>query len=336
MNAEILLILAVIAVGFAGLAYLIHQKTGAGKAQDSETLHMVTEWMKEMRSSFENRLDKNTTELNTRLDRAAQLIGHLQKELGTVNEFNRSMRDFLATPKTRGNFGELILEELLRQHLPQASFQMQYKFTSGETVDAIIKLDGNILCVDSKFPMENFKAIYSATDEAARLGYEKNFVRDVKKHIDDIAKKYILPQEHTYDFALMYVPAEAVYYEILRNDVIMEHAKDKRVSLVSPQAMYYYLHIVAQALKGQKVNEMAREVMKYFSAIRQESSKFSRELEVLSRHVTNAKNQIDNVNNSFGKLSEKVERAAELQAVETKTIEAALPDSPQSEVLKTN
>src|SRR3989344_705336 len=326
MSNEILLILGVIIVSFAGLAFFVHKKF-EGESRDSEAIKMVTEWMKEMRGSLENRLDKNTTELNTRLDKAAALIGGLQKELGSVNEFNRSMRDFLSAPKTRGNFSETMLEQLLSQHLPHSSFKMQYKFKSGETVDAMIELDGRILCIDSKFPLENFNAIHSAATDTDRIVYEKSFVRDVKKHIDDIAKKYILPQGRTYDFALMYVPSEAVYYEILRNDAVMEHARIKQISLVSPQAMYYYIHIVAQALKGQKVNAMAMEVMKYFSAIKTEAGKFGRELDVLSRHITNAKSSLDGVNNSFGKLNEKVERASELQAIETKVIEESLPGS---------
>src|SRR3989344_237677 len=344
MSQEIAIIVIAIVAGFAGVVYFIHHKLSA-KKEDSEALKYVTEWMKQMQSSFENRLDQNTKTLHQqlaenreamdkRLTEAARVIGNMQKEMGGLSSVMGPMRDLLSAPKTRGNFGEMILEELLRQNLPHTSFRMQYKFKSGETVDAIIILDGLMLCIDSKFPMENFKAIFGAATDDDRAAFEKNFVRDVKKHIDDISKKYILPQEQTYDFALMYIPSEAVYYEILRNDTLMEHARGKRVSLVSPQAMYYYLYIVAQALKGQKINEMAKEVLKYFSAIKQESGKFGRELEVLSRHITNAKNSLDGVNNSYGKLNEKVERAAELQAVETKIVAEALPVGAKEEALK--
>ena len=322
MSQELIIILIAIAAGFAGVGYFINQKLGSNK-QDSETMKVFTEWMK----TFDNRLDKNSNELNQRLDKAAQVIGSLQRELGSVNEFNRSMREFLAAPKTRGNFGEMILEELLRQHLPGGSFKMQYKFKNGETVDAVVLLDGNILCIDSKFPLENFKAMFNAESEEARLTFDKNFTRDVKKHIDDIAKKYILPQEKTYDFALMYVPAESVYYEILRKDELMEYAKGKRVFLISPQAMYHYIHVLAQALRGRKVNELAQQVLSYFASIKQETLKLGRDLEISYRHVNNAKNAMDSVNNGFLKLSDKVERAAELQAIEAKVAEEVLPEA---------
>ena len=332
MSQEIVIILAVLVLGFVGLGVLMTRKPKDNS--DTEALKVVTDWMKQMQTSVETRLDKNTSDLNQRLDRAAQIIGSLQKEMGSITEVGRNMRELLAAPKTRGNFGEFILEELLRQYLPSTSFQMQYKFKNGETVDAIIKLDGNILCIDSKFPMENFKAVYNATSDEERQGLEKNFVRDVKKHIDDIAKKYILPQEKTYDFALMYVPAEAVYYEILRNDVIMDYAKGKRVFLISPQAMYHYIHVLAQALRGRRVNEMAQQVLTYFAAIKQETIKLGRDLDVSYRHVTNAKNAMDSVNSGFLKLSDKVERAAELQAIETKVTGESLPEPADSPIIK--
>src|SRR3989344_7768573 len=332
MNQDIITIIIAILVGFGGLAYLINKK--GEKKDDSEALKVVTEWMKQMQSSVEKRLDNNASELNQRLDKASAVISVLSKEMGSFSEIGRNMRELLAAPKTRGNFGELILEELLKQHMPSGSFKMQYKFKNGETVDAIIMLDGNILCIDSKFPMENFRAILSAESEEDRIGFEKNFVRDVKKHIDDISKKYILPQEKTYDFALMYVPAEAVYYEIIRNDNIMEYAKGRRVFLISPQAMYHYIHVLAQALRGRRVNEMAQQVLTYFAAIKQETVKFGESLSVLSRHVTNAKNAMDSVNSGFLKLSDKVERAAELQAIETKVTGESLPEPADSPIIK--
>lgn len=325
MSSQVIIIAGAILAGFAGVIWFLNYKLGGNK--DSEALKVVTQWMQQMQTSFETRLDKNTSELNQRLDRAAQIIGHLQKELGSVGEFNRSMREFLATPKLRGNFGELILEELLKQHLPSSNYVMQYKFKNGETVDAAIQLDGSILCIDSKFPMENFKAAYTANSEEERLGFEKNFARDVKKHIDDIAKKYILPQEKTYDFALMYVPAEAIYYEILRNDSLMEHAKGKKIFLVSPQAMYHYISVLAQALRGRKINDMAKQVLQYFAAIKQETTKLGRDLEVTYRHINNAKNGMDGVNSGFAKLQDKVERASELQSIETKETATILPET---------
>ena len=187
--------------------------------------------MDEMKREVRGGLDKNTEALqsqlgasnkaiNERLDRAAQFMKTIGDEVGQMRELGKSMKDlqdFLQSPKLRGNVGEQILKDLLNQVLPTANFATQYKFKEGQVVDAIIKTENGLIPIDSKFPMENAKRLFKTESEAEKTVAKREFAKDVRKHINDIAKKYILPSEGTVDFAIMYVPSEAVYYEVVAN-----------------------------------------------------------------------------------------------------------------------
>jgi DNA recombination protein RmuC len=227
---EILLILIVLIVGFAGVLFVINKQLS--QLRESKTDKALLEWLRTMQGSLETTnqsinksmhmnsatmvqtLQENSKQLNERLDKAAAVIRDVGKEVGEMSEIGRSMKelqDFLKSPKLRGNIGEQVLKELITQVFPKHSFNLQYQFRSGEKVDAAIQTDGGILPIDAKFPMENFqKLAHAKTEEDVKL-YRKEFARDIKRHIDAIAKKYILPDEGTMDFALMYVPSEAVF-----------------------------------------------------------------------------------------------------------------------------
>jgi len=162
----------------------------------------IVEWLK----STSNRIESQNSSFNERLDNAARVISAVQKNIGEFSEIGRGMKDlqqFLNSPKLRGNMGEQVLKELLKQFLPTHAFELQYAFKSGEKVDAAIKTSGGIIPIDSKFPMENFRKMQ---DDPA---FKKTFESDVKKHVDDISRKYILVDEGTVDYALMYVPSES-------------------------------------------------------------------------------------------------------------------------------
>src|SRR3990170_5562130 len=234
MNEIFLLVL--ILVTFLAVAFYISKKIE--NLKDNKTPPELLEVIKILQqSSAQDRrellsaLQKNTNSLNERLDRAAQVISGVQKNIGEMSEIGRSMRElqeFLNSPKLRGNVGEQVLKELLGQMLPKQSFHLQYTFRSGEKVDAAIKTAAGIIPVDSKFPMENFRRMTSLSSEpASAKSYgqvKKDFERDVKKHIDDISLKYILTEEGTIDYALMYIPSEAVYYEIVNNPTLFDYA----------------------------------------------------------------------------------------------------------------
>ncbi len=257
-------------------------------------------------------LNQNIQGMHTRLDNAARVIGAVNKELGQVQEIGRSMRDlqqFLQSPKLRGNIGEQVLKDLLSQNFPQAYFEMQYKFKTGEVVDALLKTDNGFIGIDAKFPLVNFDQLVKAETEADQLTYRKLFQRDVKKHIADISRKYIMPEEGTVNFALMYIPSEAIYYEIIRDDEeLMPYAQAQKILLVSPNSFYYFLKVLLIGMQGKKVEEQAKRILTSLQSIQKDSDKFGRELDVLTTHLTNAKAALDRVSNQYQQLDNKIDQ----------------------------
>lgn len=296
---EVLLVILVFVMvaGFAGLFVLQTRK------KDDNSVGLL------------QAINQTQVHMNERLDKAATVFGGLQQELGRMQELGRSMKDIgdvLKSPKLRGNIGEQLMADLIRQHIPKGSFNLQYAFRSRETVDAVIKTRNGLIPIDSKFPVENYLKYHQCQDEAERAGYKKEFVADVKKHIQAIAKKYIIPAEGTVDFALMYVPGEAVFYEIMTATDLSEYAAGMRVYLVSPHSFYYFLQTVLLGLEGELIEEKAKEVMNYLKTIQQDSRKFGGELELASKHLGNAKTQMDNAVTSFSKLGGRIDAANQL------------------------
>jgi DNA recombination protein RmuC len=259
------------------------------------------------------------------LDKAAEAFSSLQKEMGKFSEIGRSMRDlqdFLQSPKLRGNIGEQVLRDLLAQAFPKESFHLQYTFRSGVTVDAAIKTDKGIIPIDSKFPMENFKRLMGAGEEAERKTTRKEFVKNVKKHIEDISSKYILTDEGTLDYALMYIPSEPVYYEIVANlPELYDYACKKRVLPVSPSTFYAYLRAILLSLEGKKIEQRAFQILRELRAIQTESKRFGRVLEVLSGHITRAYNSMSNVLTGFGNLGRRIDSVQALESGQKQKIE---------------
>jgi DNA recombination protein RmuC len=317
----------IIIVGFAFVVVFLNKKFSdltAGK-DDSSSFLMLNQNIQGM----QERIDKTTEAINTRLDKAAEVIGDVQKELGGVQEIGHSMKelqDFLRSPKIRGNVGEAVLKDLLEQMIPKANLSMQYRFKSGEAVDAIIKTKNGLIPIDSKFPMENFQKASKCKTEEEKKVCLKEFYKDVKKHVDAIAKKYILPSEGTVDFAVMYMPSEGIYYETINNIELYKYAGDKKILFVSPNSFYYFLKIIMQALGNEKIEEKAKEVLNSLRGIQQDSRKFGDDLSVLNKHVTNAKNSMDSVNSNYARLGAKIENTGQLQASTVKELEEQSPE----------
>lgn len=328
------IIIIAILLAFAGVAFFLNRKflqlAEAGK-QDQ----VLMEWLKGMRESldkttetvnrqlFENsktlniQLAESNKTINERLDRAAQVIGAVQKELGTMSEVGKTMKDlqdFLLSPKLRGGVGEQVLKDLLEQILPRENFSLQYRFKDGQVVDAIIKTDRGLIPIDSKFPIENFKRQMEAQNEEEKTKFQRLFARDVIKHVDDIAKKYILPAEGTVDFAVMYIPSESVYYDIVVNGSdLNRYAQGKKVLFVSPNNFYYFLRILLMAMQEKKVAESAQRILETLESIRQEAGKFGENLGVLAGHITRAKNCMDTVSSQFQLLDGRIESVRMLE-----------------------
>ncbi len=247
--------------------------------------------------------------------------GQMAQELGRVQEIGHAMRDFqdfLKSPKLRGNIGEQILRDLLEQMLPKSNFSLQYQFQEGQIVDAIVKTKQGIIPIDSKFPIEILRRM-SKVKKEEKEKLEREFVREIKKHIDVISKKYILPQEGTVDFALMYVPSEPVYYEITLNQPeLLDYGYNKKVYFVSPNSFYYFLKIIMIGLEGAKIEEASKKILEGLKAIQKESVKFGEELNVLTSHVERARGASERVQSRYGRLSGKIDGLNLLETPETK------------------
>ena len=325
MNFQVITII-MLGVGFVALFYFLNRKPGADPTMQVviDLMKSITESSQSTRKEIQESITSSNRDINSRLTEAAKLFADVQRKVGEMTELGRSMKDvqeLLKGPKTRGIFGEDALEMLLKQVLPLQSYQMQYRFESGEIVDCVIRLKEGLICVDSKFPLENFRAMMKSQSDEDKEIFRKSFLRDVKKHVESIAKKYILTSEGTLDFALMYVPMESVFQEIVSDQDINEFARAKKVFVTSPNSFYNYITTISNVLKGAKMNELARQTLNLITALKQDSDKFNDTLSVLTKHITNAKNTVDLVNEDFRSLSSKVERAQSLQIEEKKQAE---------------
>lgn len=313
MNIDLLVISAILILGFGIVIYLINKK------QTSSPDTTVVEWLK----SMDKRLDNNSAEMNSRLNNAAQAFASVQKSLGEMSEIGRNMKDlqqFLNSPKLRGNLGEQVLKELLGQFLPKSTFRLQYKFKTGSIVDAAIITEAGIIPIDSKFPMENFKKMNSSEDPKEKKVFEREFTNDVKKHIDAISSKYILTNEGTIDFALMYIPSESVYYEIINGQTLYEYATKKRVLAVSPMSFYAFLRSILIGFEGQKISQQAHKILSNLRGIKEEYERVNTNFETLQRHITNSYNMATTVSSSFTKLGQQIDNTNTLGEIEEKEI----------------
>ena len=250
---------------------------------------------------------KNTQAVNERLDNAARVISQVQRNLGEMSEIGkgiRTLQDFLQSPKLRGGLGEEVLKEMIGQTFPKNAFHLQYPFKSGMKVDAVLKTDAGLLCIDSKFPMENFNVMVKGETEAERATGKKQLIQDVKKHIDDISRKYILPEEGTMDFALMYIPSEAVYYEVVNIPELSTFARRMRVYPVSPNTLYAHLQSTSSFFEGKDL-ELKSKSFRILRAIQKDYGKVEENLSTLQKHLNNAYNMMSNVFNHLQLLDKK-------------------------------
>lgn len=307
-------IIIILLLGFIILFFFINRRLS--DLQKNKPDQALLEWLKTMQSTINSSsthmvrtLQENSKQLNDRLDRAATVIRDVGKEVGQMSEIGRSMRelqDFLKSPKLRGNIGEQVLKDLISQMFPKNSFHIQYQFKSGERVDAAIQTDAGILPIDAKFPMENFQKMSKAENNIDKNLAQKEFVKDVKKHIASISKKYILPEEGTMDFALMYVPSESVYYELVNIMEIMDYAKESRVYVVSPTTLYAHLQTILLSFEGKKIESRSRDLFKMLRALQVDYNKVEENMVVLGKHINNASSQFNNVNMGFMQIGQKI------------------------------
>jgi DNA recombination protein RmuC len=245
----------------------VSRAVGERLAENAQVLHRVNE-------SLGQRLDSSLQMVGQRFSETATLVTSVRERLAGLEEAaNRifevgrdlaSLQELLQPPKLRGGVGEVLLENLLRDRLPEARYEMQYRFRNGAVVDAVIRLEDRLVPIDSKFPVEGFQAVMRAENDEERGRARREFLRQVQGHIKSIAEKYILPMEGTFDFALMYIPAEHVYYEaVVRGDEagsVYGYAMERHVIPVSPTTFYAYLVALVYGLKGLQVEKQAAQI----------------------------------------------------------------------------
>jgi len=306
MNTTLFILLLAASIG----AILVIIRLWLNKLEEKTKLSdELVEWLKSSTTQIDSKLNENMRMFNTRLDNATRVIAQVQKNIGEFSEIGRSMQELqelLQSPKLRGNIGEQVLKQLLAQHFPKDSFSLQYGFKSGERVDAVIKTTQGIIPIDSKFPMENFRRLMKAQSGEERRSVRKEFERDVKKHIDDISKKYIVVDEGTVDYALMYISSEAIYYEIINNQNLFDYSGRMRVLPVSPMSFYAYMKAILMSFEGTRIQSQAKEILAILRSIKKDYEKTDEALSVLNKHITNSYNQISQVTKSFLSLGQKL------------------------------
>lgn len=279
-----------------------------------------------------------TEQLTKNLESVGKTFAQVSKELGQLGEASArilevgkdigSLKDILMPPKARGGLGEVLLEQLLGNVLPPEHYEMQYSL-GAERVDAIVKMPEGLVPVDSKFPLPAFERITRAQNDSERKKARKDFLNAVRKRIDEIADKYIKPELGTVDFALMYIPADNVYYEAVTRDEggegILEYSLAKKVIPVSPLTFYAYLVALAYGLKGMRVAEHAKKIREQLGALSQSLTKAQEDFDTLGRHIQNAANKYGEVDKHFQEFAFKLTQYAELGSGEGEATPASLP-----------
>jgi DNA recombination protein RmuC len=286
--------------------------------------------------TVDRRLGELDSKVDRRLEHASKQTNAIHKQLGDVGRATThlaeqakdlgQLQQVLRPPKARGGFGELLLGNLLRDRLPADAYSLQYGFKSGERVDAVIRVD-RLAPIDAKFPLDNFERLVDAQETSDRELYEKAFARDVKGHVDAIATKYIRPDEGTYDFAFMYLPSEAIYYELVcgKTGALLAYAHEKRVLPVSPTTLTAYLQVVVLGLKGLQIEQHAHEVMAYCAQLQKDFGRFKEDFDLVGTHLGRAQSKFVDAEKRLDKFELKLERASESQDLETGDVVAELP-----------
>ena len=328
MNFPSLLILFLIA-GAAILigVYFILKKFFGSRQNETQSMVLLQNQINEMSRTMDNKLAESTRVLQSQFGESAKIIREITHELTKVGEGQRqvvdiakqleSLQDILKNPKQRGVLGEYYLETVMKNVLPPGSYQMQYEFNNGDIVDAVIFVKDKIIPIDSKFSLENYNRLLDTKDDAERQRLESAFREDLKARIDETSK-YIKPSEGTMDFAFMFIPSEAVYYDLLINkigavksntrDLIQYAAGDRKVMIVSPTTFLAYLQTVLQGLKALQIEESAKEIRKRVEELGRHLSSYEEYMKKLGTHLGTTVNMYNHAYKELGKIDKDVLR----------------------------
>jgi DNA recombination protein RmuC len=327
MAVLITILIVLILLTLALLAFLLlgssaNRKEISGQSASITLLQQQLEAIRTSQTNLSQTMEKNLQtgqqNIGKHLLSSKETLEKLQNQLGRLKGDSermlqlgadvRSLQDILKAPKLRGQLGEQSLEKLLREILPADSSALQYQFKNGKIVDCLAKMPEYSVPIDAKFPLPSFEAMIKAENDEEKTKLRRQFQADVTKHIDKIAANYINPDEGTLDFALMYIPAENVYYETIikyesdKTD-ILKYALDKKVIPVSPNLLYAYLMTIVMGLHGLQIEEQAAQIRQNLGKLAGSFSAFTENWEILGKHLRNAQGQYDEAQTKLSKFT---------------------------------
>lgn len=340
MTTLLIIILAVVITGFIGIFLFLRSRVET--KEDSSAMVLLQNQVNEMKRTLDSRLGELPKMMQTQFSESSKLIKEITHELTKVGEgqkqvFNvadqlKSLQDILKNPKQRGVLGEYYLDTLLKNVMPPGSYQMQYEFKDGSIVDAVIFVQTKIIPIDSKFSLENYNRILEENNPARREELEKVFKQDLKNRIDETSK-YVKPAEKTMDFAFMFIPAEAIYYDLLINkigsvksntqDLILYAFKEKHVIVVSPTSFLAYLQTVLQGLKALKIEETAKEIRGRVEVLGKHLGSYETYMKKLGTHLGTSVNTYNTAYKELGKIDKDVLKiSGQAAGIEPQALEA--------------
>lgn len=308
---------------FDAISQVLNDQLHKSRESTERATATVSQLINEQLDRSRQASERATLTVSQQVQSFTQNMTQIQENMKQMHESVKnvtSFQDIFKSPKLRGNWGEASLDAALNQYFSRDRYELQHYFKSGETVDAALKLpNGYLLPIDSKFNWENFEKMVNAENEIQKELYRKTFLSDVKKKIDEIASKYILPSESTTDFALMYIPAETVYYEIINNIKeadIPQYALKKKVILVSPNTFYLSISSVQHWFKDVEFNKQTKDIMKRLERISTDGGKLADDFRKLGNHISNAKSSYDDSEKRLSLMVDRVKNVIELSSEE--------------------
>jgi DNA recombination protein RmuC len=319
---ELTLLGAGLAAGFFLAWWVASSRRGASVALDDRLTRVAEQLdrrlaenaraMNESKSFLADRVtssERSVREVIAGLSKLAATTEALKSNTDEISSF----QNLLKSPKVRGSFGEVLLQNLMADVLPHDRYETQYTLRgSGEVVDAIIKLqDSHIVAIDAKFPLANFELFAREQDPVKKRQAHAAMMRDIKKHITDISHKYIAPRDRTLDYAFMYIPVESIYYEtIVRDeagDDLWDFCLKQKVVPVSPNSFLAYLQTVLVGLRGMKIEQQAKEILEHLSQLRRDFKRFAEDYATVGTHLSNAQKKYDESGRRLGKFETHLE-----------------------------
>ena len=327
MSAEFLVLIFIVLAGFIGIFFMLRKHIE--KPEENQSLLMLQNQMNEISRMIDSKVFESAKLMQSQTSEIAQNMQRIirditerltrvdegQKQVANFADQLKNLQDILKNPKQRGVLGEYYLETVLKNVLPPESYKMQYRFRDNTAVDAVVFVKDKIIPIDSKFSLENYNRILDARDPQERERLEKAFRQDLKTRIDETAK-YVKPEEGTMDFAFMFIPAEAVFYDLLVNKVGVAESEDlveyafraKHVIIVSPTSFLAYLQTVLQGLRALQIEETAKEIRKRVEDLTRHIKSYDTYLEKLGTHLGTTVNVYNAAYKEFGKIDKDILR----------------------------